>query len=141
MNHPIVLTETVCNPSESRSGEQAAETWGSSVGAVVSEMLFEGYQVPSVCYGVDSMFSMFYNYDGKGLVLCLSVSVSNACRSTGPGPSVVVRLSWVLCAASAGRSHGRLEWQKVLKLNMRDAVYRNLNSELTSVATMPSTSC
>lgn len=28
---------------------------------VMSELLFECYSVPSVCYGVDSLFSLFYN--------------------------------------------------------------------------------
>ncbi|KAK4057110.1 Nuclear actin-protein involved in chromatin remodeling [Microbotryomycetes sp. JL221] len=44
--HPIVMTEALCNPQFSRSQ--------------TTELLFEGYGVPSVAYGVDSLFA-FYN--------------------------------------------------------------------------------
>jgi len=46
INHPILLTEPVCNPNYSRK--------------LMSELLFESYRVPSVCYGIDGLFS-FYN--------------------------------------------------------------------------------
>ncbi|GFT64993.1 actin-related protein 5 [Nephila pilipes] len=61
VNHPIVMTEAVCNPNYSRQ--------------LMSELLFECYNVPQVSYGVDSLFS-FYNYNAKskglfGLVISL----------------------------------------------------------------------
>ena len=45
--HPILLTETVCNPNYSR--------------AQLSELIFENYGAPSVCYGVDALFAYHYN--------------------------------------------------------------------------------
>ncbi|GFY52042.1 actin-related protein 5 [Trichonephila inaurata madagascariensis] len=61
VNHPIVMSEAVCNPNYSRQ--------------LMSELLFECYNVPQVSYGVDSLFS-FYNYNAKskglfGLVVSL----------------------------------------------------------------------
>jgi actin-related protein len=41
------MTEAVCAPNRSR--------------ALVSELLFEQYNVPSVCYGIDSLFSLHYH--------------------------------------------------------------------------------
>ncbi|KAI9009163.1 putative chromatin remodeling complex subunit [Hyaloraphidium curvatum] len=47
VDHPVVMTEPVANLSYSRK--------------VVSELLFEGYNVPSVCYGIDALFSYHAN--------------------------------------------------------------------------------
>ena len=47
VNHPIFLTECLGNPNTCRSR--------------ISELLFECYGVPSICYGVDSLFSYYYN--------------------------------------------------------------------------------
>ncbi|KAF9364568.1 Nuclear actin-protein involved in chromatin remodeling [Mortierella sp. NVP85] len=47
IDHPIVMTEPVCVPLYSRS--------------LMSELLFEAYQVPSVTYGIDSLFSLYAN--------------------------------------------------------------------------------
>ncbi|KAK4052358.1 Nuclear actin-protein involved in chromatin remodeling [Microbotryomycetes sp. JL201] len=47
VDHPIVMTEALCNPQFSRSQ--------------TTELLFEGYSVPSVAYGVDSLFA-FHNH-------------------------------------------------------------------------------
>ncbi|XP_065174922.1 actin-related protein 5-like [Sycon ciliatum] len=47
VGHPVVLTEPVCNPPYCRS--------------LMSELLFECYSVPSVLYGVDSLFSLYHN--------------------------------------------------------------------------------
>ncbi|XP_076436270.1 actin-related protein 5-like [Babylonia areolata] len=48
VEHPMVLTEAVVNPNYCRQQ--------------MSELLFECYSIPSVCYGVDSLFSFFHNY-------------------------------------------------------------------------------
>ncbi|KAK3728451.1 hypothetical protein RRG08_017251 [Elysia crispata] len=48
VNHPIVLTEALCNPNYNRQ--------------LMSELLFECYHVPQVSYGVDSLFSLYYNH-------------------------------------------------------------------------------
>ncbi|KAF8453607.1 hypothetical protein BGX38DRAFT_1268413 [Terfezia claveryi] len=58
VGHPIVMTEAVCNPNYSRR--------------VVTEMLFEAYQAPSVVYGIDSLFSYSYNSGTTGLVISSS---------------------------------------------------------------------
>ncbi|KJE97448.1 hypothetical protein CAOG_007306 [Capsaspora owczarzaki ATCC 30864] len=47
IDHPIVMTETMCNPNSQR--------------AFMNELLFECYNVPAVSYGVDSLFSLHYN--------------------------------------------------------------------------------
>ncbi|XP_062510427.1 actin-related protein 5-like isoform X2 [Corticium candelabrum] len=47
VDHPIVITEPVCNPNYCRN--------------LMSELLFECYHVPSVAYGIDGLFSLYYN--------------------------------------------------------------------------------
>lgn len=47
VNHPIVVTEAFLNPNYSRH--------------LMSELLFECYGVPNVCYGVDALFSLLQN--------------------------------------------------------------------------------
>ncbi|PHZ16032.1 actin-like ATPase domain-containing protein [Rhizopus microsporus ATCC 52813] len=51
IQHPIIMTEAVCNPSYSRN--------------LMNELLFEGYRVPSVAYGIDSLFSYYANNGTK----------------------------------------------------------------------------
>lgn len=58
VNHPIVLTEAPCTPQYSRTH--------------MTELLFEGYRVPSVAYGIDSLFSYYANggtADDGGIVI------------------------------------------------------------------------
>lgn len=55
VDHALVMTEPVCNPNYSRS--------------VMSELLFECYCVPSVCYGIDSLFSFYYNRGTNGVIV------------------------------------------------------------------------
>lgn len=40
---------------------------------VMSELLFECYQVPSVCYGIDSLFSFNFNDNPNGTALIISI--------------------------------------------------------------------
>lgn len=47
VNHPVLITETFANLNFSRKS--------------VTEMLFELYGVPSICYGVDFLFSLYHN--------------------------------------------------------------------------------
>ncbi|KAJ1773843.1 Nuclear actin-protein involved in chromatin remodeling [Coemansia sp. RSA 1813] len=57
VNQPIVMTETVCTPYTSRKH--------------TSELLFECYNVPSVAYGIDSVWSYYKNmgsFSTDGLV-------------------------------------------------------------------------
>lgn len=66
IDHPIVMTEALCNPHYTRGREFSALphrsrgvcTHTNEAGMVVmSELLFEGYSVPSLTYGVDSLFA------------------------------------------------------------------------------------
>ena len=45
--HPIVLTEPICNPSFCRKN--------------MSELMFEAYNVPKLSYGIDCLFSHYFN--------------------------------------------------------------------------------
>lgn len=47
VEHPVVMTEALCNPGFCRG--------------LTSELLFEAYGVPSVSYGVDSLFAAYAN--------------------------------------------------------------------------------
>ncbi|KAG7312212.1 hypothetical protein JYU34_001681 [Plutella xylostella] len=53
--HPIVMTEAFVTPNYSRQ--------------LMSELLFEGYGVPAVSYGVDSLFSMYKNNIGENALI------------------------------------------------------------------------
>ena len=68
INHPVLITEPVCNLSFSRK--------------CLTELMFELYGVPSLTYGIDMMFSYYYNNYEKiknknGLGNCLIISSSN----------------------------------------------------------------
>ena len=68
INHPILITEPVCNLSFSRK--------------CLTELMFELYGVPSLTYGIDMMFSYYYNNyeklkNSSGLGNCLIISSSN----------------------------------------------------------------
>jgi actin-related protein 5 len=49
------MTEALCNPAHSRM--------------LMNELLFETYQVPSVCYGLDMLFSAYQNDIRDGLIV------------------------------------------------------------------------
>ena len=53
IDYPLILTEAFCNPNYSR--------------AQVSELLFECYKLPRVCYSVDFMLSLLFNATKTGL--------------------------------------------------------------------------
>ncbi|XP_028041509.1 actin-related protein 5 isoform X1 [Bombyx mandarina] len=55
VNHPIVMTEAFVTPNYSRQ--------------LMSELLFEGYGIPAVSYGVDSLFSFYKNDIGDTALL------------------------------------------------------------------------
>ncbi|XP_038046523.1 actin-related protein 5-like [Patiria miniata] len=52
VQHPLVLTETLCNPNYCRQ--------------LMSELLFECYHVPKVAFGVDGLFSFYNNFPDAG---------------------------------------------------------------------------
>lgn len=56
IEHPIVMSEPLCNPGYCRG--------------LTSELLFEAYGVPGVTYGLDSLFSAYQNnVTGDSLVV------------------------------------------------------------------------
>ena len=68
INHPILITEPICNLSYSRK--------------CMTELMFELYGVPSLAYGIDMLFSYYYNNinnlkNHTGLNNCLIISSSN----------------------------------------------------------------
>ncbi|KAJ2460446.1 Nuclear actin-protein involved in chromatin remodeling [Coemansia sp. RSA 2424] len=66
VSQPIVMTEAVCTPYTSRKH--------------MSELLFEGYNVPSVTYGIDSVWSYYKNtgsFDADGLIFGSGNSASH----------------------------------------------------------------
>uniref|UniRef100_A0A7N0TL61 Actin-related protein 5 n=1 Tax=Kalanchoe fedtschenkoi TaxID=63787 RepID=A0A7N0TL61_KALFE len=77
INHPILITECVCNPVQSRSK--------------MAELLFETYGVPSIAFGVDAAFSYKYNQqlgicDKDGLALCPGFSTTHSIPFVGGEP-------------------------------------------------------
>ncbi|KAF7652498.1 hypothetical protein LDENG_00096090 [Lucifuga dentata] len=53
VEHPIVLTEAPCNPLHCRQ--------------MMSELLFECYGVPHMSYGIDGLYSFYYNNSQRNL--------------------------------------------------------------------------
>lgn len=51
VQHPICMTEALCNPAYSRG--------------IMNELMFEAYQVPYVNYGIDALFSAYQNNVGQ----------------------------------------------------------------------------
>lgn len=78
VDHPIVLTEAVCNPLYSRQ--------------MMSELLFECYQVPKVSYGVDSLYSFYHNRRQNWPCSGLVISSGYQCTHILP----VLEGRWVL---------------------------------------------
>ncbi|EPX70493.1 actin-like protein Arp5 [Schizosaccharomyces octosporus yFS286] len=64
-DHPICMTEPFMNPTYSRS--------------TMTELLFELYQVPSVAYGVDGLYSFYHNAgkESSGIAINLGYSSSH----------------------------------------------------------------
>lgn len=79
VNHPILITEPVANPNYSRlcNSLRGLAMYCLRVlnllllFSVMSELLFECYHVPGICYGVDGLFGYQNNCAGKktGLVI------------------------------------------------------------------------
>jgi actin-related protein 5 len=85
---PILMTESLCNPSYSRS--------------LMTELLFESYSTPSVCFGLDSLFS-FYDQNSNvsgGVIDGLVISSASSSTQVIPvlsGKSILTaskKLSW-----------------------------------------------
>ncbi|XP_028394697.1 actin-related protein 5-like [Dendronephthya gigantea] len=67
VEHPVVLTECVCNPNYSRQS--------------MNELLFECYHVPQAAFGIDSLYSLYYNQpmpeNNNALVISSGYQVSH----------------------------------------------------------------
>ncbi|KAG0204458.1 Nuclear actin-protein involved in chromatin remodeling [Mortierella sp. GBA30] len=72
IDHPIVMTEPACVPPYNRN--------------LMSELLFESYQIPSVTYGIDSLFSLYANgpdTSKDGIVMSLGHHFSHVIPVSG----------------------------------------------------------
>lgn len=78
---PVVMTEPPCNPSYSRYK--------------MCELLFECYRAPSVCFGVDSLFSLYHNMDRLEESDVPAASNSVTAKATTATPSLVTSTSAV----------------------------------------------
>uniref|UniRef100_A0A1D1ZHY1 Actin-related protein 5 n=1 Tax=Anthurium amnicola TaxID=1678845 RepID=A0A1D1ZHY1_9ARAE len=68
VNHPVLMTECMCNPVASRSK--------------MAELLFETYGVPSIAFGIDAAFSYKYNQqlgicNEDGIAVCSGFTTSH----------------------------------------------------------------
>ncbi|XP_012866077.1 PREDICTED: actin-related protein 5 [Dipodomys ordii] len=70
VDHPIVLTEPVCNPLYSRQ--------------MMSELLFECYRIPKVAYGIDGLFSFYHNRPKNSASSGLIISSGHQCTHILP---------------------------------------------------------
>uniref|UniRef100_A0A6I8MX87 Actin-related protein 5 n=2 Tax=Ornithorhynchus anatinus TaxID=9258 RepID=A0A6I8MX87_ORNAN len=70
VDHPLVITEAVCNPLYSRQ--------------MMSELLFECYRVPKVSYGIDSLYSFYHNRRKNSPFSGLVVSSGYQCTHVLP---------------------------------------------------------
>ncbi|TTL25876.1 Actin-related protein 5 [Bagarius yarrelli] len=104
VEHPMVVTEAPCNPLHCRQ--------------MMSELLFECYGVPRLAYGVDSLFSFYYNgrqcgldQPHTGLVLSSGYHCSHVL------PFINGRLDAVNCKRiNVGGSHAAAYMQRLLQL-------------------------
>lgn len=121
VDHPILITECVCNPLQSRSK--------------MAELLFETYGVPSVAFGTDAAFSYKYNQelglcDNDGLAICSGFTTSHvipfingepvtgaSCRSNVGGCHVTDYLKQLL-SLKYPYHVSSLTWEKVEDLKM-----------------------
>ncbi|KAF2318812.1 hypothetical protein GH714_010892 [Hevea brasiliensis] len=121
IDHPILITECVCNPVQSR--------------CKMAELLFETYGVPSVAFGVDAAFSYKYNQrhgicDKDGLAICPGFTTTHVipfidgepvykgcCRTNIGGFHVTDYLKQLL-SLKYPHHMARFTWEKVEDLKM-----------------------
>lgn len=83
VDHPICMTETLCNPAYSRG--------------IMNELMFEAYQVPYVNYGIDALFSAYQNEVGQDALIVSSGRSSTYVIPTLAGRGILnnsKRLAW-----------------------------------------------
>ncbi|KAJ6262895.1 Actin-1 [Drechslerella dactyloides] len=100
INHPIVMTETLCNPTYSRKSMDKclprAALGDCYEQNTMSELLFEAYNARSVLFGIDSLFSYYHNGGKNGLVISASHSSTHVIPVVdGKGVmTMATRLNW-----------------------------------------------
>ncbi|CAI0443248.1 unnamed protein product, partial [Linum tenue] len=121
IDHPVLITECVCNPVHSRSK--------------MSELLFETYGVPSVAFGVDAAFSYKYNQrhgicNEDGLAICPGFNTTHVipfvagepvykgCTRTNIGGYHVTDYMKQLLSLKYPHHMARFTWEKVEDLKM-----------------------
>ncbi|KAM6582274.1 hypothetical protein CsatB_009276 [Cannabis sativa] len=121
IDHPILITECVCNPVYSR-GKMA-------------ELLFETYGVPSIAYGVDAAFSYKYNQQHgvcakDGLAICPGFTTTHVipfingepvykgCCRTNIGGFHITDYMKQLLSLKYPHHMARFTWEKVEDLKM-----------------------
>lgn len=121
VDHPILMTECVCNPISSRSK--------------MAELLFETYGVPSIAFGVDSVFSYKFNQQlgictEDGLAVCSGLTTSHvipfvkgepvleACCRTNVGGYHVTDYLKQLLSLKYPYHMSSITWEKAEELKM-----------------------
>ncbi|KAK8552825.1 hypothetical protein V6N12_041399 [Hibiscus sabdariffa] len=121
IDHPILITECVCNPVQSRSK--------------MAELLFETYGVPSVAFGVDAAFSYKYNQlrgicERDGLAICPGFTTTHVipfvdgepvykgCSRTNIGGYHVTDNLKQLLSLKYPHHMARFTWEKIEDLKM-----------------------
>ncbi|XP_051789233.1 actin-related protein 5 [Erpetoichthys calabaricus] len=104
VEHPIVMTEAPCNPLHCRQ--------------MMSELLFECYQIPKVSYGIDAMYSFNHNnYKGGVSVPSNGLIISSGYHCTHILPVLEGRLDSRNCKRiNLGGSHAASYLQRLLQL-------------------------
>ncbi len=91
IDHPIVMTEIPCNVNRSRTRASGRSWVFHSCPFLyvmpcpkgMSELMFELYRVPSVTYGIDSLFSLYHNRRSQG---CLGGDLGSGNRISQLAP-------------------------------------------------------
>ncbi|THU66814.1 hypothetical protein C4D60_Mb05t18160 [Musa balbisiana] len=121
VDHPILMTECICNPLSSRSK--------------MAELLFETYGVPSIAFGVDAVFSyklnqQFGRCNEDGLAICSGFSASHvipivkgepvteACCRTNIGGYHVTNYLKQLLSLKYPYHMSSITWEKAEELKM-----------------------
>ncbi|EGG12911.1 uncharacterized protein MELLADRAFT_32515, partial [Melampsora larici-populina 98AG31] len=114
VHHPILMSETLCNPVYTRG--------------LMSELLFETYQVPSVCYGIDSLFSYHDTHYDLPLEEQTSLIISSSHSST----TVIPIISGIPHVAQSRRLNWGGLQESEFFLRLMQLKYSTFPSRMTS---------
>ncbi|KAJ7533619.1 hypothetical protein O6H91_13G057200 [Diphasiastrum complanatum] len=134
VGHPVLMTECPCNPLHSRSK--------------MAELLFETYDVPSLAFGVDGVFSYGHNRqlgvcESDGLVICSGhmtthvipivggEPIMEACSRSGVGGFHVTDYLKRLLTLQYPYHMNNFAWEKIEALKQEHCyIAENYSSEL-----------